>query len=42
MEQLFEHNEDKTLPLFDDDDYEEHNKRHNRVKSYSFSIGRPR
>ena len=28
--------------LFEDEDYEEHNKRHNRVKSYSFSIGKPR
>jgi hypothetical protein len=28
--------------VFDDEDYEEHNKRHNRVRSYSFSIGMPR
>ncbi len=28
--------------VFEDEDYEEHNKRHNRVKNYSFSIGRPR
>lgn len=28
--------------IFDDEDYEEHNKRHNRVKNYSFSIGRPK
>lgn len=26
--------------LFDDDDYDEKNKKYNRVKSYSFSRGR--
>ncbi len=32
----------KPRVLFDDEDYEEHNKRHNRVRSYSFSIGMPK
>jgi hypothetical protein len=31
---------DKNNVIFDDDDYEEHNQKYNRVKSYSFSRGR--
>ena len=46
LELLFENDDSSQLrgakPLFEDEDYEEHNKRFNRVKSYSFSIGKPR
>ncbi len=41
LEQLFESGESDTV-CFEDEDYEEHNRRHNRVKNYSFSIGMPR
>lgn len=46
LELLFENDDSAQChgakALFEDDDYEEHNKRFNRVKSYSFSIGTPR
>jgi serine/threonine protein kinase len=41
LEQLFESGDSNTV-CFEDEDYEEHNRRHNRVKNYSFSIGMPR
>lgn len=41
LEELFE-SDVASKNVFEDEDYEEHNKRHNRVKNYSFSIGRPR
>jgi len=31
---------DNTKVVFEDEDYEDHNQKYNRVKSYSFSRGR--
>ena len=36
---IFEKTENSGV-LFTDEDYEEHNKKYNRVKSYSFSRGK--
>jgi len=36
---MFEKADNKKV-VFEDEDYEEHNSKYNRVKSYSFSRGR--